>query len=117
VIDYWYPHHLHAPHSNNYLYLDDLEVSDYGKLTIRNWQLGRDHLLVRKGSEHLIDSLNRIKFEEHWEWKAALKDYNRDYWQLIPGIPEPSTYGVVCGAVVAGLALIRRKRGFQPKTR
>jgi len=91
-----------------YLYLDDLEVFLNSKITIRDWSLGSDYLLVKKSSKHLFDSLNRIKFEGHWEWKAAVKDYNWEYWQLIPGIPEPSTYGAIFGGV--GLVFYRRSK-------
>jgi len=109
VLDY--SHYLaRYDHVYDHLYLDDLEVSADSKLTIKNWQLGRDHLLVRKGSEHLIDSLNRIKFEGHWEWKAGLKDYSRDYWQIIPGIPELSTYEAVFTSGILGFAFCQRRR-------
>jgi len=109
VIDYSFSVTGGSPHGNHYLYLDDLDVFIDSKLTIRDWELGRDHLLVRKNSAHLHDSLNRIKFEGHWEWKAAVKDFNRDYWQLIPGIPEPSTYSAIFG--VLGLVLVFSRRG------
>jgi len=99
------------PYAPTYLYLDDLSISNGSNLTIKKWNLGYNHLLVRKDSEHLYDALTRIKFEGHWQWRAGLKDFDKDYWQLIPDIPEPSTYGAVLGAVgLGGFFLRRRKR-------
>jgi len=98
----------YVPNYRGYLYLDDLDVFADSQLTVTNWSVGTHHLLVRKTGKHLIDSLNRIKFEGYWEWKAALKDYNRDYWQLIPGIPEPSVFGAMLTAATVGSSMMRR---------
>jgi len=110
VIDCWYGPDLGFPYHATYLYLDDLNISNGSKLTIKNWALGHNHLLVRKDSANLYDTLTRIKFEGYKEWCAGLKDFDKDYWQLIPGIPEPSTYGAVLGMVGLGL-LLRHRRG------
>ncbi|KXU34624.1 hypothetical protein AXK11_08160 [Cephaloticoccus primus] len=114
VIDYYHSLDRQHPHGDHRLYLDDLEIEWGGQLTIKNWMLSRDFLLVRKDSEHLNDALSRIKFEGHWEWRAALKDFDKDYWQLIPGIPEPSTYGAALGVVAVGACLMRRRQKAAP---
>jgi len=110
VIDCWYAPDLGFPYHATYFYLDDLEILDGSKLTIKNWRLGHNHLLVRKDSAHLYDSLTRIKFEGYKEWQAGLKDFDKDYWQLIPDIPEPGTYGAVFGALGLGVFFVRRER-------
>jgi len=110
VLDYSFPVTGGNPPGLHAFYLDDLDVSIDSKLTIRNWKLGRNHLLVRKDSGHLYDALTRIKFEGYKEWRAGLKDFDKDYWQLIPDIPEPSTYGAVLGAVGLGVFFLRRRK-------
>jgi len=82
------------------LYLDNLFITDGSLLTIYNWTEGTAHLLVRKDSEHLEDSLSKIKFTGY---KTIHKrDYDKDYWEIYAQLPEPSTYGV--GLALLGLA-------------
>jgi len=50
-------------HGIRYFYIDDLQVNSSGHLKILAWEEGRDHLLVRKDSKHLHDSLKRLAFE------------------------------------------------------
>jgi len=99
-----------APHGTRYLYLDDLEVTTGGELLIDEWSLGRDYLLVKKGSIHLQDSLKRIRFSgKPAGWHGGIKEYNKDYWQLVPDLPEPTTYGVFLGAASLMLWFCRRR--------
>jgi len=92
------------------LFLDDLFVDSDALLTLNGWRDGFHFLLVRKDSEHLDDALSRIKFEGRREPKASLRDYDKDYWQVIPGFPEPSTYGALFGGLSLGLVALRRRR-------
>jgi len=90
--------------------LDDLFINRNSLLIIRGWEEGWKFLLVRKDSEHLDDALSKIKFEGRSEPKASVRDYNSDYWQIIPGFPEPSTYGAIFGGLSVLLALSRKRR-------
>jgi len=91
--------------------LNDFWVKEGGLLKLENWDFGRgSQLLVRKDSAHLQESLNRIKFEEYPGYRAGLKEYDRNYWQIISPFPETSTYGAIFGAVGIGLVAWRRRR-------
>jgi len=84
---------------------------EYGSvLHIKYFHEGLAWLLVRKASEHLQDSLHRIKFDGRREPEASLKDYNADYWQVIPGFPEPATYGAIFTGGAIGLVFWRKRR-------
>jgi len=94
-----------------FIYLDDLSISNNGRLLVAAWKEGKEYLLVRKNSKHLYASLSRIKFGGFPAgWHGGLKDFNKDYWQIIPGLPEPSTYGAIFASGVLGLALWQRRR-------
>ncbi|WP_197457033.1 hypothetical protein, partial [Cephaloticoccus capnophilus] len=97
------------PHGQRHLYLDDLDIEAGSVLIIREWAEGRDHLLVRRDSEHLAESLKRIVFEGCDPNAIHLEDYNDEYWE-INGAPESATYGA--SLAVAGIALVawRKKR-------
>jgi len=83
-------------------------------LELEDWEFGRgSQLLVRKDSVHLKDSLGRIRFDEYKKARAELEEYDRDYWKIIPGFPEPSAYGAALGLVGIGLFVWRRKRSVQ----
>jgi len=97
-------------HGARHFYLDDIEITFGSELLIKSWALGRDHILVRKDSTHLSDALSRIKFAGRREPQASLKDYDNDYWQIIPGFPEPATYGAILSAATLGLAFYRRQK-------
>jgi len=101
--------------SGRFFYLDDLLIADDSFLTITAWKEGRDALLVRKDSENLWDALSRIKFEGRAEHRAWVKDYDKDYWQVIPAFPEPSTYGALFGVV--GLMVAWWGQGRDQKSR
>jgi len=108
VIDFYaYPW---EEHGTRHFYLDDIDVTFGAELLIRSWALGRDHILVRKDSAHLQESLSRIKFGGRSEPKASVRDYNNDYWQIIPGFPEPTAYGAILSAAILGLAFYRTKK-------
>jgi len=91
------------------LYLDDLMIETGGSLLIKEYQDGVTFLLVRKGSANLSSALNRIKFRGRREPKASIANYNADYWQVIPGFPEPTTYGAILASASCAFALCRRK--------
>jgi len=95
------------PHGLREIILDDLQVMEGSHLLIKEWQDGRDRLLVRKDSAHVRDSLGRIEFENHDTRTVNLRDYDKDYWELYALVPEPSTYGSLFGAVAFGLGLLR----------
>jgi len=85
-------------------------VKEGSFLELEDWEFGYgSQLLVRKDSTHLKDSLGRIEFKEYLGYRGGLKEYNRDYWEIIPAFPEPSAYGAVFGAVGIGLAAWRRR--------
>jgi len=92
--------------------LDDLFINNDSLFVIRGWVEGWKSLLVRKDSEHLQDALSKIKFEGRSEPKASVRDYNNDYWEIIPGFPEPSTYGAFWGGLGLLLTLSRNGRCF-----
>jgi len=96
-----------------YLYLDDLIISDAGLLTIKDWQDGRDFLLVRKTSANLADALTKMAFEGYDRNNIHLRDYNRDYWQ-ISSLPESTTYGAIISTVGLALAAWQRRRKRPP---
>jgi len=97
------------PHGRREIILDDLQVMDGSHLLVKEWQEGRDRLLVKKSSEHVRDSLKRIAFENHDTQSVNLRDYDKDYWEVYALVPEPATYGLLLGAVVVGGVLLRRQ--------
>jgi len=97
------------------LYIDDLIIEPNSILDIISNVLTTPHFFVRKDSEHLKDALGRIKFQGRSEPVAGVRDYNKNYWEIIPSwtvpnIPEPSTYGAIVSGVALGFSLVRRKR-------
>jgi len=97
------------------IYLDDLFIHDWARLLIKKWEYNGDYLLlVRKDSEHLSDSLSRIKFDGRYG-SAGVRSHNWEYWEIGVGagfskLPEPSTYGAIFGGVGVVLALGRNRR-------
>jgi len=98
VVSYWW----NTPHYRK-LFLDDLLIEDWGLLEIHFYIPDVTFLLVRKDSVHLQDALHKIKFTNRSEPKASLREYDRDYWEIIPGYPEPGTYGAILSAIALGL--------------
>jgi len=96
-------------YGKRFLRLDDLIVGINSHLKIRNWSDGRDYFLVSKDSAHLEESIKRIEFEGYDRSRIRLKSFDKDYWG-ISGLPEPTTYGTVFGAVGFGLASWRKRR-------
>jgi len=94
------------------LFLDDLWVEQGSSLGVTYWLDGVTRLLVRKDSPHLHESLNRMKFTgSPSNWHGGLRAYNKDYWEIIPALPEPAAYGVVSAAVMLGLVCWRKRTG------
>jgi len=98
---------IHRGHGQRHLFLDDLEITEGSSLFVREWSEGRDHLLVRRDSEHLAESLKRLHFEGYDPNAIHLEDYDKDYWE-INGAPEPATYGAC--SILAALGLIRYRK-------
>jgi len=96
-----------APHYTRTLFLDDLEVKVDSMLSVREWKSGLDHLLVRKDSAHLQESLKRMQFAGYDPNAIHLVDYNKDYWE-ISALPEPAAYGA--GLMLGGIGFARYRR-------
>jgi len=94
--------------SEKTLILDDLIIAPGASLRIMRWQADRDHLLVRKDSEHLADALKKLTIDGWGRNQIYLKEYDEAYWS-IEAAPEPSTYGALLGATGLGLAAWRRR--------
>jgi len=89
-------------------YFDDLIIANGASLSVRHWQAGRDYFLVRKNSPHLKDALKKLTIEGWAKNQVYLKDYDKDYWS-IEAAPEPSTCGVLFGAIGFGIMTWRRR--------
>jgi len=103
------------PHGIREIILDDLQVLEGSHLLVKEWQDGRDRLLVRKDSAHVRDSLGRIEFENHDTRSVNIRDYDKDYWEIYALVPEPSTYGALFGTV--GLMMAWWRQGRAQKSR
>jgi len=103
------------PHGLREIILDDLQVLEGSHLLVKEWQDGRDRLLVRKDSAHVRDSLKRIEFEAHDTRSVNLRDYDKDYWEIYALVPEPATYGALFGAVGLMAVWCRQRRGQKPR--
>jgi len=95
--------------SESFLFLDDLLITENSVLMVST-RGGRQGLLVRKDSEHLYESLSRVKIGNNHP--AQLSDYSKDYWELVPNLPEPAICGAVFGAVGFGFTVWRKRRRF-----
>jgi len=92
-----------------YIYLDDLIINQGGHLEVKDWQDGRDFLLVRKNSQNLADALGWMKFEGYNPADIHLRDFNSTYWQ-ISALPEPTTYSAIVGLTGLGLWTWRQRK-------
>jgi len=90
------------------LYLDDLIIDDGSFIDITGWREGEDFFLVRKDSQHLSDSLKKIRFLGYAPNDLHLEEFNKDYW-TISGAPEPATYGAVFGMLGLGIFIYRKR--------
>jgi len=99
----------HGVAGQRFLILDDLVIALGRDFTI-SWYFSDTHLLVRKDSKHLSESLNRIRFSQHPGKPAGIKEYNSDYYEIGPGFPEPATYGALLAAAGLGLWTWRKRR-------
>jgi len=93
------------------LFLDDLWIEQGSSFEITYWLDGVTRLLVRKDSLHLHESLNRMRFTgSPSEWHGGLRAYNKDYWEIIPALPEPAVYGAASAAVMLALVFWRKRK-------
>jgi len=99
----------HEVAGQRFLILDDLVIAPGRNFTI-SWYFSDTHLLVRKNSKHLPESLSRIRFSQHPGKSTGIKEYNSDYYEIGPGLPEPTTYGAILAAAGLGLWTWRRRR-------
>jgi|GEM_PF-521436 len=97
-------------HGSSTLFLDDLLIKEGSFLEIQGLEYDGFRLLVRKDSEHLYASLERIGSQGYPSYKVELREYDSNYWQIVPRLPEPATYGAIFGAVGLGLAVWRKRR-------
>jgi len=82
---------------------------------VKEWEWGRDHLLVKRDSEYLEESLKRIKFEGYDPNAVHLVGYDKDYWE-INALPEPATYGAALALASLGLCYHRRRQNARRRT-
>jgi len=101
--------------AQKYLYLNNLVIGQGGKLVIEGWISNRDHLLVKKDSKNLEDSLKKIDFSGYNRWTIGKRSFNKDYWEIYAVLPEPSTYGaslLLFGLVAKAIRRSVRKPPF-----
>jgi len=95
-------------HYSRWLYLDDLVIRDGGKLIVKNWENGTDHLLVRREN---IDwaTLWKIDFQGKTNRNVGYRYFDSNYVEIVPwATPEPASYGAIFGALGLGIPLWRR---------
>ncbi len=105
--------------SPSYLYVDVLNVLSGALLTIEDWIEATDYFLVKKTS---LDSsteqaqLARVVFDGYGG-SASWKDYDSDYYQIVPysPVPEPSSFGLLTFGSLTAFAAFRRPRRSSPK--
>jgi len=99
----------------NILWIDTLTFSGPdAQLFMRNWYEYEDILLVRKTNFN-EGYLPQIVFEGYQNYETTYRQWDKDYWQIIPfghlaQIPEPATWGSLLGILGLGLYLIRRRK-------
>ncbi|KXU38096.1 hypothetical protein AXK11_01265 [Cephaloticoccus primus] len=86
-----------------HLFLDNLIFEGDSHLLVTGWKSGLHRLFVRKDSWFLDDILENIEFEGTHLPKGSLRSYDNTYWEIIPGLPEPATYGEIFSAIGLGL--------------
>jgi len=99
--------------SNNSIFLDDLVIKDGSHLIVRLWSNASDHILVRKTSEHLADTLKKIRFLNR-SGQVGVRDYDENYWEIGIGdgfgpLPEPAVYGAAFSLSLLGVLAWRRR--------
>jgi len=107
----------------NYLYIEELVITEGSRLVIRDWFEYEDYLLIRRTAAHekLLsggDGFTRIEPPiefENYGGTVTWTHYNNDYWEVTPfgrvgPVPEPSTYGAILGATGLGLLIWRRRK-------
>ncbi|MBC8008679.1 MAG: autotransporter-associated beta strand repeat-containing protein [Burkholderiales bacterium] len=99
-----------TPCSPTFLYLDFLDVAADALLTITNWIEFTDFLLVAKDT-FTSEDLGRVIFDGYGG-SASWKDYDSDYYQIVPyaPVPEPAAYGALSLGGLAAFGLLRRRR-------
>ncbi|KXU35287.1 hypothetical protein AXK11_06765 [Cephaloticoccus primus] len=100
----------------NILWLDELTFSGPdAKLFMKNWREYEDILLVRKSSFDFA-RLNNISFEGY-KGPTKWREYDKDFIEITPFIPEPATYGAILGALGVAVVAWRRRRANEASRR
>jgi len=99
----------HEVSGHRFLFMDDLVIAPSSEFTI-SWYFSDTHLLLRKDSKHLSESLSRIRFSQNPSKRAGIREYNADYYEIGPGFPEPATYGASLSAAGLVLWFCRRRK-------
>jgi len=100
--------------TTNQLFIQALQIPTItnanGSLFVQNWIDGITYFLISRTAPNFMAALDRIHFLG-WDPGAILRNYDANNWEIIPmGAPEPSTYGIILGAVGLGLWTWQRKR-------
>jgi len=96
-------------HYARWLYLDDLIINGGGKLIVKSWVNGTDHLLVRRENVDWA-TLWKIDFQGKANRNVGYRNFNSDYVEIVPwATPESETYGAIFGALGLGLVGWRSK--------
>jgi len=99
------------------LFLDDLLVESGGLLRVADWVDGVTKILVRKDSANLSESLGQIVFDNEKEKEAGLREYDKNYWEIGPGFPEPASYGSILVGLVGVVAVKSKRKVLTKKPR
>jgi len=98
----------HEVAGSRFLIIDDLIINSGREFTV-SWYFSDTHLLVRKDSNHLSESLSRIRFSQYPGKRAGIKEYNSDYYEIGPGFPEPAISGASLSTASLVLWFCRRR--------
>jgi len=104
---------FHKKPNKRTLFLDDLWIEEGGILYVGDWGDGVTKLLVRKDSDNLAESMERLRFKGYEYKPINLVSHDSDYWEITP-LPEPATYGAIA---LSGLVVCWRRKVKTKKPR